>query len=224
MRVWSPPVRLPCCTCTWCCAVHKAPLARPVGLHACRCACWTCPIALLHMVLCIRPHPPCRPACMQVRLLDLSSLASVRQFAAAWEAEQRPLHILVNNAGVYTIGGGRGGAVRCAACRGGVLAARMCGCMHAWNGVCRGRLRGALLQLRLWPWGSPQVYLWLRRVPGACMQAPTPLCSPAACNTYPDPHHHNHNHHRPSATALSAASRSTWPGVVVHPPPTDAPP
>ena len=31
--------------------------------------------------------------------LDLASLDSVRSFAAAWDAEQRPLHILVNNAG-----------------------------------------------------------------------------------------------------------------------------
>ena len=31
--------------------------------------------------------------------LDLASLDSVRRFAAAWDAEGRPLHILVNNAG-----------------------------------------------------------------------------------------------------------------------------
>lgn len=31
--------------------------------------------------------------------LDLESLASVRSFAAAWEASKRPLHVLVNNAG-----------------------------------------------------------------------------------------------------------------------------
>ena len=31
--------------------------------------------------------------------LDLESLASVRSFAAAWELSERPLHVLVNNAG-----------------------------------------------------------------------------------------------------------------------------
>ncbi|GFR45730.1 hypothetical protein Agub_g7146, partial [Astrephomene gubernaculifera] len=30
-----------------------------------------------------------------------------RQFAAAWEAERRPLHLLINNAGVFTIGAPR---------------------------------------------------------------------------------------------------------------------
>ena len=35
--------------------------------------------------------------------LDLASLESVRRFAAAWDAEQRPLHILVNNAGTNYI-------------------------------------------------------------------------------------------------------------------------
>lgn len=35
--------------------------------------------------------------------LDLTSLDSVRRFAAAWDAEQRPLHILVNNAGTNYI-------------------------------------------------------------------------------------------------------------------------
>ena len=31
--------------------------------------------------------------------LDLESLVSVRSFAAAWESSERPLHLLVNNAG-----------------------------------------------------------------------------------------------------------------------------
>ncbi|KAG2427117.1 hypothetical protein HXX76_012628 [Chlamydomonas incerta] len=46
---------------------------------------------------------------IEVRLLDLASLDSVRAFAAAWCAEQppRPLHLLVNNAGVFTIGAPR---------------------------------------------------------------------------------------------------------------------
>eukprot|EP00198_Chlamydomonas_reinhardtii_P007989 XP_001697326.1 predicted protein [Chlamydomonas reinhardtii] len=44
---------------------------------------------------------------IEVRLLDLASLDSVRAFAAAWQQQdpQRPLHLLVNNAGVFTIGG-----------------------------------------------------------------------------------------------------------------------
>ncbi|GIL88026.1 hypothetical protein Vretifemale_16071 [Volvox reticuliferus] len=44
---------------------------------------------------------------VEVRILDLASLDSVRQFAADWEAEKRPLHILINNAGVFTIGAPR---------------------------------------------------------------------------------------------------------------------
>ncbi|KAK9853628.1 hypothetical protein WJX84_011426 [Apatococcus fuscideae] len=46
------------------------------------------------------------PDC-QVLLLDLSSLASVRSFAAAWRSQNRPLHRLINNAGLFTIGGAR---------------------------------------------------------------------------------------------------------------------
>lgn len=49
-----------------------------------------------------RPQPE-----LEVRELDLASLASVRRFAAGWEAEGRPLHLLVNNAGVFTIGAPR---------------------------------------------------------------------------------------------------------------------
>ncbi|PNW76900.1 hypothetical protein CHLRE_11g480650v5 [Chlamydomonas reinhardtii] len=46
---------------------------------------------------------------IEVRLLDLASLDSVRAFAAAWQQQdpQRPLHLLVNNAGVFTIGAPR---------------------------------------------------------------------------------------------------------------------
>lgn len=43
----------------------------------------------------------------QVWLLDLASLKSVREFGAKWEKEQRPLHILINNAGIYNIAGTR---------------------------------------------------------------------------------------------------------------------
>ena len=41
----------------------------------------------------------------QVQVLDLASLDSVRSFAAAWQRQQRPLHILVNNAGIFSMGG-----------------------------------------------------------------------------------------------------------------------
>ncbi|KAL5977158.1 hypothetical protein ACLOJK_021500 [Asimina triloba] len=36
--------------------------------------------------------------------LDLLSLASVRSFAADWERRNQPLHVLINNAGVYLMG------------------------------------------------------------------------------------------------------------------------
>lgn len=42
---------------------------------------------------------------VEIKKLDLASLASVRTFALSWNAERRPLHILVNNAGVYLLGG-----------------------------------------------------------------------------------------------------------------------
>ena len=41
----------------------------------------------------------------EVMLLDVSSLQSVRSFAQSWN--QRPLHCLVNNAGIFDIGGGK---------------------------------------------------------------------------------------------------------------------
>jgi len=41
--------------------------------------------------------PGCR---VELEILDLASLASVRQFAAAEIARKRPLHVLINNAGV----------------------------------------------------------------------------------------------------------------------------
>jgi len=45
---------------------------------------------------------------VEVALLDLASLASVRAFCAAWEAGgKRELHILVNNAGIYAMGAPR---------------------------------------------------------------------------------------------------------------------
>ena len=48
---------------------------------------------------------PQLPPPVQVARLDLSSLASVRDFAAAWG--RRPLHALVNNAGVFALAGPR---------------------------------------------------------------------------------------------------------------------
>jgi len=38
-------------------------------------------------------------------LLDLDSLDSVRAFVAEWERSKRPLHVLINNAGVFHMGG-----------------------------------------------------------------------------------------------------------------------
>ncbi|KAF5831959.1 hypothetical protein DUNSADRAFT_12354 [Dunaliella salina] len=44
---------------------------------------------------------------LEIRLLDLASLQSVRAFSEQWEAEARELHILVNNAGIYAMGAPR---------------------------------------------------------------------------------------------------------------------
>ncbi|XP_042478784.1 dehydrogenase/reductase SDR family member FEY-like [Macadamia integrifolia] len=41
---------------------------------------------------------------VEVMELDLLSLSSVRQFAAAWEQRAKALNILINNAGVYLMG------------------------------------------------------------------------------------------------------------------------
>ena len=42
---------------------------------------------------------------VDVMHLDLQSLASVRSFVKAFEQSGKPLHILVNNAGIYDITG-----------------------------------------------------------------------------------------------------------------------
>ncbi|KAK9841116.1 hypothetical protein WJX74_000218 [Apatococcus lobatus] len=47
----------------------------------------------------------CKSPDCQVMLLDLSSLQSVRSFAAAWRKQNKPLHRLINNAGLFNIGG-----------------------------------------------------------------------------------------------------------------------
>lgn len=47
-----------------------------------------------------------RPApSLEVSLLDLSSLESVRAFVQRWEQQQRPLHVLILNAGMFNMGG-----------------------------------------------------------------------------------------------------------------------
>ena len=43
----------------------------------------------------------------QVQLLDVASLESIRRFAKAWHEQKRPLHMLVNNAGIFSMGGAR---------------------------------------------------------------------------------------------------------------------
>lgn len=45
-----------------------------------------------------------RPS-LEVSLLDLASFDSVRQFVERWEQQQRPLHVLINNAGMFNMGG-----------------------------------------------------------------------------------------------------------------------
>ncbi|PRW61076.1 short-chain dehydrogenase reductase SDR [Chlorella sorokiniana] len=44
---------------------------------------------------------------LEVQELDLSSLQSVRQFAQAWRSSRRPLHVLVNNAGIFAMSAAR---------------------------------------------------------------------------------------------------------------------
>lgn len=41
---------------------------------------------------------------LEVSLLDLASFASVRDFVQRWEQQQRPLHVLINNAGMFNMG------------------------------------------------------------------------------------------------------------------------
>lgn len=37
--------------------------------------------------------------------MDLASLSSVRRFAVEWDQQLKPLHILINNAGILLMGG-----------------------------------------------------------------------------------------------------------------------
>ena len=41
--------------------------------------------------------------CAEVMLLDIASLQSIRDFAQQWTRRQKPLHCLINNAGVFFI-------------------------------------------------------------------------------------------------------------------------
>lgn len=43
------------------------------------------------------------PLDVEVMELNLLSLSSVRSFAAAWEARRAPLHLLINNAGIFSM-------------------------------------------------------------------------------------------------------------------------
>ena len=42
---------------------------------------------------------------VKVMEVDLLSLDSVARFAEAWNARATPLHVLINNAGIFSIGG-----------------------------------------------------------------------------------------------------------------------
>lgn len=44
---------------------------------------------------------------LQVMELNLLSLVAVRAFAKQWSDRQLPLHVLINNAGIFSIGGER---------------------------------------------------------------------------------------------------------------------
>ncbi len=41
---------------------------------------------------------------LQVEVLDVALLSSVRNFAQRWDASKRPLHVLINNAGIMSFG------------------------------------------------------------------------------------------------------------------------
>lgn len=45
----------------------------------------------------------CRMFPLQVAELDLAQFKSVHEFAAQWS--RRPVHVLINNAGVFSMGG-----------------------------------------------------------------------------------------------------------------------
>ena len=44
-------------------------------------------------------------ASVEVAVLDVSDLKAVKEFATRWRQAQRPLHVLINNAGILQLGG-----------------------------------------------------------------------------------------------------------------------
>lgn len=56
------------------------------------------------LIVCIAMADPI-PWLLKVMELDLLSLDSVARFAEAWNARMGPLHVLINNAGMFSIGG-----------------------------------------------------------------------------------------------------------------------
>lgn len=55
---------------------------------------------------CRIPLHSCQFTCAwQVEILDVACLASVAAFADRWDAHGRPLHALINNAGIFTLAG-----------------------------------------------------------------------------------------------------------------------
>jgi NAD(P)-dependent dehydrogenase (short-subunit alcohol dehydrogenase family) len=77
---------------------------------------------------------------LELSLLDLASLASVRGFVQRWEEQARPLHVLINNAGMFNMGGEPAWCVWCAAmlmrqphaCR--LLTSLRCLSLPSWPG------------------------------------------------------------------------------------------
>ncbi|BDA41074.1 Retinol dehydrogenase 11 [Coccomyxa sp. Obi] len=48
-----------------------------------------------------------RQPSLEVQLLDVASLDSIRRFAKSWHEQKRPLHMLINNAGIFSMGADR---------------------------------------------------------------------------------------------------------------------
>ena len=42
---------------------------------------------------------------LEIMQLDVSQLKSIRDFVSKWRSSERPLHVLINNAGIFDIGG-----------------------------------------------------------------------------------------------------------------------
>ena len=111
------------------------------------------------------------PPSLEVMALDLDSLESVRAFAAAWEGAARPLHVLINNAGIFSMGGGAGSAGAGAGARGG-----------SWQlGGMGGRAAGGVAAAQA-PGAHPGLFL----PPAALAPAPSPQPTAAARATTAD--------------------------------------